>query len=106
MDSSRDHGCCSSCHLILKQPYIACATCKSTENICLDCFSKGKEFHKHKKTHRYAVVQEDFEVLETNWTASEETILLDSLLQKGEGNWDDICKGLTNKTAAECRRYG
>ena len=105
-----DSGCCSSCHLVLKQPYIACKTCKfspemAANGICLECFSKGKEFHKHKKTHRYAIVQEDFSILELNWTASEEVILLDSLIQKGEGNWEEICKGLINKTAVECQRH-
>ena len=69
--ASRDHGCCSSCHLVLKQPFIECKTCKTGENICLECFSKGKEFSKHKKTHRYVIVQDDFDVLESNWTASE-----------------------------------
>ena len=63
--------------------FLACKTCKSPENICLECFSKGKEFQKHKKTHRYAIIQEKFSVLEPKWTASEEIILLDSLIQKG-----------------------
>ena len=45
-DSEQDHGCCSSCHLVLKQPYIACRVCKTSSasepvSICLDCFSKG-----------------------------------------------------------------
>ena len=43
-EEEQDHGCCSSCHLVLKQPFIKCKSCKPIENICLDCFSKGREF--------------------------------------------------------------
>ena len=31
--------------------------------------------------------------------------LLDALLQKGEGNWEEISRGLLNKTAAECQSH-
>lgn len=100
-----DQGCCSSCHLVLKQPYVQCKTCKDqTVCICLDCFSKGRQFGKHKKTHRYAVINEHFSVLDENWTAEEEAKLLDALLQKGEGNWEEISKSLgTNKSPDQCQ---
>ena len=43
---SLDYGCCRSCHLLLRDPFIRCQVCsvnKSDEPvyICLQCFSKG-----------------------------------------------------------------
>jgi len=101
-----DNDCCSSCHLVLKQPYIVCRTCKSSnEGICLECFAKGREFGKHKKTHRYSIINENFSVLDESWTGSEETKLLESLLQKGEGNWDDVSKSIGTKGPIECQKH-
>ena len=45
-------------------------------------------------------------MLEDSWTASEETKLLDSLLQKGEGNWEEISKNLgSTKGPLECQKH-
>ena len=104
-DEEQDHGCCSSCHLVLKQPFIRCKTCKSHESICLECFSKGREFNKHKKSHKYVIVNEEFSVLEPDWTASEEVKLLEALLTKGEGNWEEISRLVPTKSPAECQRH-
>lgn len=46
---SLDYGCCRSCHLILRDPFIRCHVCSvksSAEEvyICLACFSKGLSF--------------------------------------------------------------
>ena len=107
--NDKDHGCCSSCHLVLKQPFIVCKTCKQEAalHICLDCFSKGREFGKHKKTHRYTVVNEDFSVLDATWTAADEVKLLEALIQKGEGNWEEISKSLASeaKSPLQCQRH-
>lgn len=102
-----DQGCCSSCHLVLKQPYVQCKTCKDQMTIiCLDCFSKGRQFGKHKRTHRYVIINEHFTVLDDNWTADEEHKLLEALLQKGEGNWEEISKTVaTNKSPQECQSH-
>lgn len=98
-----DDQCCSSCHMVLKQPYVNCKTCKTSSRICLDCFSKGREFGKHKKSHRYSLVNENLSILEEGWTANDELKLLDSLLQKGEGNWDEISKFIGSKNPKECQ---
>jgi len=109
-DSEQDHGCCSSCHLVLKQPYIACSVCKTSSasepvSICLDCFSKGREFAKHKKNHRYSIVNEEFSVFGDSWTAVEEHKLLEALLQKGEGNWEDIGKSVGTQSSQQCQQH-
>ncbi len=101
-----DDGCCSSCHLVLKQPFVSCHPCKGVL-ICLECFSKGKEFDKHKNNHRYRIVHENFAVCDDNtaWSHTEESKLLEALVQKGEGNWDDISKTLGNKSPQECQLH-
>ena len=43
----------------------------------------GREFAKHKKNHRYSIVNEEFSVFGDSWTAVEEHKLLEALLQKG-----------------------
>lgn len=101
-----DHGCCASCHLVLKQPFVECKTIScSSPKICLECFSKGREFDKHKNNHRYTIVQEDFSVLSPTWSASEEVQLLDSLITRGEGNWEEISKNIPSKSPEECRSH-
>ena len=106
-EDEQDHGCCSSCHLVLKQPFINCKTssCGKKVQICLECFSRGREFGKHKKSHKYSIVFKDFSILDESWTASEEVKLLEALLNKGEGNWDEISRLVSSKSPLECQRH-
>ena len=104
-------GCCDSCHLVLHEPFILCndlqcsnidspvKSCSAEENknssavnICCQCFAKGKEFSKHKNYHDYSIVKSDFPMLDSEWNAREEMLLLNALLQFGHGNWDDIAR--------------
>lgn len=89
---SLENACCSSCHLLLKDPLIECAQCDPKVLLCVDCASKGRQFVTHVNTHPYRVVHRKFSVLDPDWTAEEEEMLLTLLIQRGEGNWDDIAK--------------
>ncbi len=99
--------CCHSCHLVLRDPHIVCCDCPDvTTKICLECFAKGSKFASHLETHRYRVVNAAFSVLEPSWTAEEETVLLNLLLTRGQGSWEDIAKGLQgSKTAEQCAEH-
>jgi transcriptional adapter 2-alpha len=93
---------CASCACDLVAPYIYCALCKV--NICAVCFSKGAEFGEHRNDHDYHIIRDDFPVFEgTDWTAREETVLLDSLQKYG--NWNLIAKELPNRTLKEIKSH-
>ncbi|CAB4068131.1 TADA2A [Lepeophtheirus salmonis] len=98
-----------ACHLVLHDPFIECHTCKeitdSKTYICLDCYSKGKEFAKHVSNHAYSVVKQDFSLFSHNWTAKDELQLLDAVLHHGLGSWEEVSKTLTNKTPSECEAH-
>ena len=104
MSTDAKNDCCSGCHLLLRDPYISCSVCPST-SICLECFSKGRQFAKHKRTHGYTVVKQSWGVLEEDWSADEEENLLNLLIQRGHGNWEDISKVLVNKTPTQCENH-
>ncbi len=101
--------CCSSCHLPLKEPYVVCCDCPPQQpHICLSCFSRGSQFGSHLNTHRYRVKNDSFTVLDPEWTAEEESQLLNLLLQRGQGNWDDVAKAMPShgsKTPAQCAEH-
>ena len=65
----------------------------------------GREFAKHKKNHRYSIVNEEFSVFGDSWTAVEEHKLLEALLQKGEGNWEDIGKSVGTQSSQQCQQH-
>ncbi len=48
----------------------------------------------------------NFSVLDPDWTAEEETQLLNLLLQRGQGNWEDIARAMQGaKTAEQCQEH-
>lgn len=118
--------CCFGCHLLLKEPYIECQDCLGKPVVCTDCFSKGREFGEHSSGHSYKVhtlilitkfikddlncfffqiICERYSVLDQAWTAKEEEILLQGLVQHGLGNWDDIAKAVGSKSAFQCQDH-
>lgn len=110
--SSIDYGCCQSCHLVLKDPFIRCHECpvntsKSAEPvyICLACFSKGREFPGHRNDHKYSVVKTDFSLFDYEWSAEEEMLLMNALLTQGHGNWAELAKSVPQKTADQCQLH-
>lgn len=100
-----ESDCCPSCHMVLHDPYVECNECEEELHICLECFSKGKEFGRHSNSHAYKIIKKDFALLEEDWTAEEESLLLSSLLQRGHGNWEDIAKVVVNKTPLQCEQH-
>lgn len=102
-----DYGCCSSCHLVLHDPFVRCHGCEQDDKvfICVECFAKGREFGQHRNDHDYSIVKSDFSVVDPDWTAQDEMQLLSALVQTGEGNWDDICKSVPSKSASQCRAH-
>ena len=104
MESSND--CCSGCHLVLHDPYVQCHVCLNNSlKLCLECFAKGREVLGHESSHDYTIIQSDFSLLDPDWTAQEEMQLLNALLQRGHGNWEDIAKVLVNKTPQQCEEH-
>ena len=59
----------------------------------------------NQKNHRYTIVNEEFSILEDSWTASEENKLLEALLQRGEGNWDEIGRSVGSQTPKQCQQH-
>eukprot|EP00096_Caligus_rogercresseyi_P012424 TRINITY_DN5203_c0_g1_i1.p1 TRINITY_DN5203_c0_g1~~TRINITY_DN5203_c0_g1_i1.p1 ORF type:complete len:446 (-),score=132.15 TRINITY_DN5203_c0_g1_i1:151-1488(-) len=110
MEDPQDYGCCQGCHRVLRDPFIECVTCqevhKSKVHICLECYAKGRTFGSHESSHAYTLVKHDFSLFSPNWSAQEETRLLDSVLHHGLGSWEEVCKtSLPLKTSQECQEH-
>ena len=96
---------CQCCAADVSEPFIRCVHCKPHVDMCLLCFSKGREFGSHKSSHDYEVKQSNFSVTEEAWTAAEDMKLLISLLDLGFGNWREISKQVRTKSSVECKRH-
>ncbi|XP_060064792.1 transcriptional adapter 2-alpha-like [Ylistrum balloti] len=97
---------CGGCKETVSEPYIVCVDCRPAQvQICLQCFSKGTQFGSHESDHAYTILRNDFALFENNWTASEETVLLDTLSDCGYGNWSDAAQRLRTKNKEECKRH-
>ncbi|OWF55975.1 Transcriptional adapter 2-alpha [Mizuhopecten yessoensis] len=97
---------CGGCKDRVSEPYIVCVGCKPAKvQLCLQCFSKGTEFGSHQSDHAYTILRNDFALFENNWTALEETVLLETLSDCGYGNWSDAAQRLRTKNKEECKRH-
>ena len=97
---------CPNCGNKIYEPYIHCKQCPSGDvKICLSCFSKGVEFGSHESDHAYAVVKNDFPVLENSWSASDEMTMLEILSDCGYGNWSDVAQRMRTKSKQEIERH-
>lgn len=74
-------------------------------NICLSCFSVGVETESHDSSHPYYVRDTEIPLFVHNWSAGDETKLLDALLKYGIGNWEEIAKQFVGRSAAECEAH-
>ena len=85
---------------------IACAHCASFD-LCLECFSRGREISTHRRSHAYRVVDTmQWAVFEGAWTAEEEWLLLEGLGVVGMGNWAGVAMHVGGgKSPAECQRH-
>lgn len=105
---------CDICRNSLKEPFILCADCKSISlhrpqhrcQICVKCFASGIENIDHKNTHKYTIVHDKIKVFSnTEWTAQEESLLLNLLERFGFNNWLDISRAMGIYSAEECRDH-
>ncbi|XP_069690195.1 transcriptional adapter 2-alpha [Periplaneta americana] len=97
---------CYTCSSLLHEPFIRCADCGKNVNICSSCFSIGAESEPHKNVHQYIVVKNEFPLFNgSTWTANEEVILLDAILECGLGNWSDVSRRLKTRTSQECEKH-
>lgn len=97
---------CYVCSSILREPYICCADCNNSVEICTTCFSIGAEHEPHKNYHQYIIVKNEFPLYEgSTWAANEETELLDAVFECGLGNWNDISRRLQSRSAQECEKH-
>ena len=96
---------CFTCKCLLSEPYIRCAVCDYVM-LCTQCFAKGEEKDCHENNHDYMVVKNDFPLIEgSGWTAKDVKSLVDLVQECGFGNWLDISRRLSGKSANECKRY-
>ncbi|XP_011606858.1 transcriptional adapter 2-alpha [Takifugu rubripes] len=97
---------CRGCSSYLTEPYIKCADCGPSHFLlCLQCFTRGFEYKKHKSDHRYEIMTSDFPVLEPGWTAQEEMAILEAVMDCGFGNWQDVAYQMRTKTKEECESH-
>uniref|UniRef100_A0A1Y1LJI4 Transcriptional adapter n=1 Tax=Photinus pyralis TaxID=7054 RepID=A0A1Y1LJI4_PHOPY len=93
---------CLCCNTELSAPYIVCVVCEV--NICCMCFANGREFLNHKNNHEYSIFDDNFVLFEkSNWTAREELILLDTLLDYG--NFSLVHRQLPNRSFKEIKEH-
>ncbi|XP_031564876.1 transcriptional adapter 2-beta-like isoform X2 [Actinia tenebrosa] len=92
---------CNYCHSDCTSLRVRCAECTDFD-LCLQCFCCGAEMGEHKRGHKYQLTDGGtFPMFSEDWSAEEETLLLDAIEQHGFGNWDDIADHIGTKTVAE-----
>ncbi|EDO28834.1 predicted protein [Nematostella vectensis] len=89
-----------------KRPYLPGANLISRLTlaciVCDQCFCCGAEMGEHKRGHKYQLIDcGTFPLFMEDWTAEEETLLLDAIEQHGFGNWEDVADHIGTKTAHE-----
>ncbi|RHY90202.1 hypothetical protein DYB37_009337 [Aphanomyces astaci] len=95
---------------------ITCAECPSSGAdrgpvvLCIECFSTGVEdvpgAPGHRKNHAYMVSDcLSFSILDSEWSADEELLLLDGIEMFGMGNWKDIAEHVGSKTDKKCETH-
>jgi len=90
---------------VTKQMRIKCAEC-SDFDLCLSCFSAGREVFDHKKTHRYRVIEHVASpILDPDWGADEEVLFIEGICMFGLGNWVDIAEHVGTKSKMRCEQH-
>ncbi|KAK6133189.1 hypothetical protein DH2020_033079 [Rehmannia glutinosa] len=94
---------CNYCNKdITGRSRIKCVVC-SDFDLCIECFSVGAEVDSHKSGHPYRVMDNlSFPLLCPDWTADEETLLLEGLEMYGMENWAEVAEHVATKTKEVC----
>lgn len=84
---------------------VKCAVCENTQ-LCIECFSVGVEISGHLKSHAYSISDcLSFPVIDKDWTAEEELLLLEGVEKFGLGNWKNIAEHIGTKTDKKCEHH-
>jgi transcriptional adapter 2-alpha len=95
---------CDYCDVDISANFsIKCAICNNYD-LCVKCFSQGKETQEHKNSHPYRIVDRSRPLISTDWTTQQEIGLLNGLETYGMGNWTDISANI-NKGIKDCRDH-
>ncbi|KAJ8905940.1 hypothetical protein NDN08_002441 [Rhodosorus marinus] len=105
-DSGTNPGCAYCRRYLRGVAYIQCSECSpKLGRYCVDCFSVAAHVLPHQPDHSYRVVSFDHVVVSDGWTAPEELLLLDALLDYGVGNWEEVAEVVGTKTRDECSEH-
>ncbi|OZJ03255.1 hypothetical protein BZG36_03518 [Bifiguratus adelaidae] len=75
-------------------------------DLCVRCFTSGKEPMKHKRWHDYRVMKpHEFPIFSEDWDADEELLLIEAAEKMGMGNWQAIADYVGTKTKEECEDH-
>lgn len=84
---------------------IKCARCTDFD-LCVECFAVGAELKPHKANHPYHVMDNlSFPLLDPDWNADEEILLLEGVEMYGLGNWTEVAEHLGGKSPERCRKH-
>ena len=97
-------GRCRFCSEKLSLPYIQCAECPQTVNICLVCFATGSQNATHSRGHGYRLIHGSIPVISQSWTAIEDIKMLNAI-QKYGLNWELVATMLPKKNELECQNH-
>ncbi|KAI3648619.1 hypothetical protein MP228_006473 [Amoeboaphelidium protococcarum] len=99
---------CDSCKRdITNTVRVKCGECTEVDfDLCVDCFRRGVEIGDHKKHHDYRLFDRySYPVLDAQWGADEEWLLVEGIIQYGLGNWADIADHVGTKSLEQCRDH-
>eukprot|EP00124_Ichthyophonus_hoferi_P002334 Ihof_evm8s154 gene=Ihof_evmTU8s154 len=106
LTSSGERIHCDSCKKdITSEIHIHCAVCTDVD-LCLDCFSRGKQAGSHRNDHAYRITDNaKYPLFDAKWGADEELLLLEAIEMYGFGNWTDISDHVGTKTTQDCEQH-
>lgn len=79
---------------------------ESSVFLCVRCFSSGSEKIPAARTEKFHVIDNlNFPLVNSQWTAHDELLLLDGLAKFGFGNWADVSQQVGTKNKEECEKH-
>ncbi|KAF8590925.1 SWIRM-domain-containing protein [Ramaria rubella] len=75
-------------------------------DICPRCYTQGKEFGQHKKSHPYRIIElHSYPIFDQDWGADEELLLNEGLTLQGLGNWAAVAEHVGTRTKEEIEQH-